>query len=88
MIPLERYGACTLADQRCATCCDAGIPVRVLELHGAVARCEDRAGEQAEIAVEFIPGVRPGDVLLVHAGVALARAEEPASGPTGGEAAP
>jgi hydrogenase maturation factor len=43
---------------------------------GVVARCEDRTGAQAEVAVDFIPGVRPGDVLLVHAGVAIARLEE------------
>jgi hydrogenase expression/formation protein HypC len=73
---LDRYATCTLADGRCAACADAGIPVRVLEVCGTVALCEDRAGERAEIAVDFVGGARPGDVLLVHAGVAIARAEE------------
>jgi hydrogenase maturation factor len=84
--PLTRYGelpgSCTLADGACGTCTDAGVPVRVLLVQqerggdGVVARCEDRTGAQAEVAVDFIPGVRPGDVLLVHAGVAIARLEE------------
>jgi hydrogenase maturation factor len=83
---LEHYGTGTLADGGCATCADAGIPVRVLEVRSTsggggaasacLARCEDRAGAQADIAVDFISGVRPGDILLVHAGVAIARVEE------------
>lgn len=35
-------------------------------------------GEPAEIGVDLIEGVRPGDVLLCHGGVALQRVNEAA----------
>jgi len=73
---LERYGSCTLDEDGCAVCGDLGIPVRVIAVDGDVAVCEDRAGRRADIAVTFVPGAGPGDVLLVHMGVAIVRAEE------------
>jgi len=36
---------------------------------------EDRLGHCAEIATDFVAGARAGDILLVHAGVAVARVE-------------
>lgn len=70
---LRAYGACTLDDDGCSTCGDVGVPVRVVRLLGeGQALCEDRAGERAEIATDFAPGAAPGDVLLVHMGVAIA----------------
>lgn len=71
---LSALGACTLADDGCATCGDVAIPVRVVRLDVACATVEDRLGEQAEVAVDFVPGVREGDVILVHMGVAIGRA--------------
>jgi hydrogenase expression/formation protein HypC len=65
---------CTLNDQGCVVCSDAGIPVRVVSLVGDDALCEDAVGNQAQIAVELLAPVRVGDVLLVHGGVAIARA--------------
>jgi len=75
---LERYGSRTLDQDGCLTCEDAGVPVRVLHVDGVVAVCEDRVGRARDVAVEFVPAVRAGDVLLVHGGVALARISEPA----------
>ncbi len=75
---LARYGSRTLDQDGCLTCGDAGVPVRVLDSDGMVAICEDRAGNATEVALEFVPPVRPGDVLLVHGGIALAKAAEPA----------
>lgn len=72
---LERYGSCTLDQDGCVTCGDLAVPVRVLEVRGGMALCEDRVGNRAEVAVEFVPGAAPGDVLLVHSGVAIARVE-------------
>ena len=70
---LRTYGACTLGDDGYTTCGDVGVPVRVLRLWEAgQALCEDRAGERAEIATDFAPEPAPGDVLLVHMGVAIA----------------
>ena len=64
---------CTLDDQGCVTCSDAGIPVRVVSLDGDDALCEDAVGNRAQIAVELVAPVQVGDVLLVHGGVAIAR---------------
>ncbi len=73
MTDLRRYGTCTLDQDGCATCGDVGIPVRVVSLSDAdEALCEDRDGRRAAVAVAFTPGVAPGDVLLVHMGVAIA----------------
>jgi hydrogenase expression/formation protein HypC len=73
---LARYGTCTLDQDGCVTCGDLVVPVRVVEVRGNVALCEDRTGRQAEVALEFVPGTARGDVLLVHLGVALACVEE------------
>jgi hydrogenase maturation factor len=59
----------------CTTCADQLSAVRVewvsddgTTVHGV----ED--GELREISVELLDGLRPGDVVLVHGGVALQRA--------------
>ncbi len=75
---LARYGSRTLDEDGCLTCGDAGVPVRVLDVVGMLAVCEDRVGRATEVAIEFVPAARAGDVLLVHGGVALARIDEPA----------
>lgn len=75
MSELERFGSCTLDGDGCTTCGDTAVPVRVLELRGEDAFVEDRLGQQAEVAVDFISELRSGEVILVHMGVAIARAE-------------
>lgn len=75
MSDLERYGSCTLDQDGCTTCGDLAIPVKVVEVRGDVALCEDRLGQRAEIALNFVPETSPGDVLLMHLGVAIARVE-------------
>lgn len=71
---LRAYGSCTLDDDGCTTCGDVGIPVRVVRvLDGQQALCEDRTGRRAQIATDFTPAAAPGDVLMVHTGVAIAR---------------
>lgn len=73
MTDLGRYGTCTLDQDGCTTCGDVGIPVRVLALGDAgEALCEDREGRRAAVAIDFTPEAKPGDVLLVHMGVAIA----------------
>ncbi len=66
-------GYCTLDHNGCVTCSDAGIPVRVLSVRGDDALCEDSVGNRAEIAVELVTPVRPGEVLLTHGGVAIGK---------------
>lgn len=80
MIDLARYGTCTLEDDGCTTCGDVGIPVRVIRLlRAGGALCEDRTGRRAEIAIDFAPDAVPGDVLLVHMRIAIARVREDGS---------
>lgn len=58
------------------TCGDVAVPTRVLRLDGDIAHVIDRIGNVAEIATDFVPGVRPGDIVMVHLGVAIGRADE------------
>jgi hydrogenase maturation factor len=54
----------------CTTCSDEGVPMRVVEVcAGRIALCEG----DVEVMTDLVPDVAPGDELLVHAGVALAR---------------
>jgi hydrogenase expression/formation protein HypC len=57
----------------CITCGDVAIPLIVLELRGADAWCEDGDGRTELVAIELVADLRPGDHVLVHAGVALER---------------
>ena len=57
---------------RCVTCSDEGVPMRVVELRDDAAVCLDERGERHEVAVDLIGPVHPGDRVLVHAGVAIA----------------
>ena len=70
---LKDAGTCRINHDGCVVCADAGIPVRVLSVRGDDALCEDQAGDRAEIAVELVAPVHPGDVLLMHGGVAIGR---------------
>jgi hydrogenase expression/formation protein HypC len=67
--------SCTLDHDGCVVCSDAGIPVWVLSIEGDDALCEDRAGNQAQIAVELVAPVQVGEVLLTHGGVAIGKVE-------------
>jgi hydrogenase maturation factor len=59
----------------CITCSDEGIEMTVLSIADDTALCRDGEGESAEVDVALVDAVRPGDTVLVHAGVALARLE-------------
>ena len=72
---LTLLGNCTLDHDGCVVCSDAGIPVRVLSIEGDDALCEDSAGNQTEIAIEFVVPVQFGEVLLTHGGVAIGKVE-------------
>jgi hydrogenase expression/formation protein HypC len=52
------------------------VPVRVLKVAADTATVTDRLGTRAEVAIDFVPGARPGDILLVHMGVAIGRVED------------
>ena len=70
---LALLGNCTLHDDGCITCSDAGIPVRVISVQDDDALCEDSAGNRTDIAVELVAPVQPKEILLTHGGVAIGR---------------
>ncbi|MCX7783745.1 MAG: HypC/HybG/HupF family hydrogenase formation chaperone [Meiothermus sp.] len=74
---LAFYGSCTLDQDGCTTCGDVAVPVRVVQIEGCEALVEDRQGQQAWVATDFFPDLKPGDGLLVHLGVAIAKLPSP-----------
>jgi hydrogenase assembly chaperone HypC/HupF len=62
----------------CVTCGDDGVPMRVLRVDDrrGLALCEDSAGAHGSVETALVEPVAPGDLLLVHAGTALARLPE------------
>lgn len=70
--------ACGALDGHCITCSDEGIVMRVVgpgEESGVVwcAVHGDPDAVLQDVDAGLVDPVRPGDLLLVHAGVALAR---------------
>ena len=58
----------------CITCGDVGIEMRVLALaEEGLAKCREESGEERDVETALVGDVRPGDVLLVHADVALTK---------------
>ena len=58
----------------CITCGDVGIEMRVLALAGdGVATCREESGGEREVETALVGDVGPGDVVLVHADVALTK---------------
>jgi hydrogenase assembly chaperone HypC/HupF len=62
----------------CITCGDDGAPMRVLRVDVTrdLALCEGDDGEHSTVEIALVGPVAAGDLLLVHAGTALARLEE------------
>lgn len=57
----------------CITCSDEGVPMRVLERQpDGLALCADETGAQTTVMTDLVGPLDAGDVVLVHAGVALA----------------
>ncbi len=62
--------------QRCLTCSDDMTPVRVIHLDQERGLALVQGGNQGEeIDITLVEDVSPGDLLLVHGGVAIARLE-------------
>lgn len=57
---------------RCATCADEGIEGRVLALIGGSLAEVEMEGQAREVAMDLLDQVAIGDLVLVHAGVAIA----------------
>lgn len=69
------------ADGYCATCSDEALQARVLRIdqETGLALVEVMAEEMRteEIDITLVENVVPGDLLLVHGGVAIANADRP-----------
>jgi len=63
---------CT-AEPGCITCGDVAVVLTVASVDGADARCRDTEGREELVATELVGDVRPGEQVLVHAGVAIER---------------
>jgi hydrogenase maturation factor len=71
--------ACVAA-HGCITCGDEAVPMRVVKVdrERSLALCSDAGGERSSVEIALVDPVVSGEVLLVHAGTALARATEDA----------
>lgn len=65
------------ASTHCITCADDGEAMSVVEVDGVrgLAMCRDEAGELATVETALVAPIAAGDVLLVHAGTAIAALE-------------
>jgi len=64
--------------QHCITCGDVGDPNTVVAVDAAreLALCTGPGGERSTVEIALVSPVAPGDVLLVHAGTAIARLDD------------
>ena len=58
----------------CVTCGDEALPMRVRQVdpQRGLALCEDDDGARSSVEIALVEPVSAGDVLLVHAGTAIA----------------
>jgi hydrogenase expression/formation protein HypC len=64
--------------EHCITCGDDGDPMTVVKVDSqrVLALCAAADGSRATVETALVEPVEPGDVLLVHAGTAIARLQE------------
>jgi hydrogenase maturation factor len=65
-----------VAAHGCITCGDEAIPMRVVQVDGArgLALCSGPEEKHSSVEIALVEPVRPGEILLVHAGTAMGRA--------------
>jgi len=75
--PIEDV-TCTLdGEGHCITCSDEALQVRVLYVDDENGLAQVTLnGAEEEIDISLVESIAPGDVLLVHGGVAIARVDE------------
>ena len=64
--------------ERCITCGDVGDPSTVVAVDSdrELALCTGPEGDRSTVEIALVAPVVPGDVLLVHAGTAIARLDD------------
>jgi hydrogenase maturation factor len=69
--------------QHCITCGDVGDPSTVVAVDRdrQLALCAGADGERSTVEIALVAPVVPGDLLLVHAGTAIARLDGQAVAP-------
>lgn len=73
-----RHGCAPNPDGSCSICGDVALAADVVAVNEAAAVAEVLiGGEPAVVALDLVDDVRPGDVLMVHLGFAIARQEGP-----------
>jgi len=62
----------------CITCADDGVPMSVVrvDVERGLALCAQAGGRRMTVETALVEPVAVGEVLLVHAGAAIARAAE------------
>lgn len=63
-------------DSHCITCGDEAVPLRVvrIDFERELALCENEDGERTTVEIALVTPVALEEVLLVHAGTAIAKA--------------
>jgi hydrogenase maturation factor len=74
----DEDAACTLdSEGHCITCSDEALQVRVLYVDDENGLAQvTLKGTEEEIDISLVESIMPGDILLVHGGVAIARVDE------------
>jgi hydrogenase expression/formation protein HypC len=54
------------------------IPGKVVKIRGSIALV-DYGGVQREVRIDFVPGVKEGDYVIVHTGFAIEKMDEDAA---------
>ena len=64
--------------QHCITCGDVGEPMTVVAVDTGreLALCAGEHGQRGSVETALVAPVSPGDLLLVHAGTAIARLDD------------
>jgi len=67
---------CGPHDSHCITCGDVAVPLRVvrIDFDRELALCENEDGERETVEIALVTPVAENDLLLVHAGTAIATA--------------
>ena len=80
--PADRFGAmaCSVSpggDRTCITCSDEALPAMVMQVDQETGLALVAiGGHTEEVDISLVDAVAPGDSLLVHGGVAIARLDE------------